>query len=180
VSRFDQRYQAELERRAATHNLRQLQVFDPIGPVRIRRNGRELINFCSNNYLGLSHHPEVIARARRWGERWGCGSGASGLVTGHLVPHATIERKVAKLKGTEAALLFASGFQANSSLLPALFSRRTLGSDPIVLADALIHASLHQGCAAGRVKPILFRHNDLNQLEELLVANERAALRVSF
>jgi 8-amino-7-oxononanoate synthase len=134
----------------------------------IRRDGRAMIDFSSNDYLGLSRHPALIKRACEWTRAYGAGAGASRLVTGTADYHLAVEAKLAAFKGTEAALIFASGWQANAAVLPALFA--AAGSDPLVFTDRLNHASLHHGCAAAGVRQIRFRHNDLDHLEELLVA----------
>jgi 8-amino-7-oxononanoate synthase len=147
---------------------RRLRDFDRLADGRIDVGGGPLIDFSSNDYLGLSHHPELIRRAGAYAERWGAGAGASRLVSGNLLPIAGIEEKVARGKGTEAALLFVSGVQANITLLPALLDARVLGGEPLVYADRLNHASLIQGCAAAGVRQVRFRHNDLGHLEELL------------
>ena len=98
------------------------------------------------------------------------GSGASRLVRGTFEAHAAVEAKLAALKGTEAALLFASGWQANAAVLPALFAA---GDAPaMVFADRLVHASLHHGCQAAGIRQIRFRHNDLGHLERLLAEHE--------
>ena len=127
-----------------------------------------LLDFSSNDYLGLSRHPELIRRAQAFVARWGAGSGASRLVTGNLAPFAAIEDKLAKGKGAESALLFVSGFQANATMLPALLDARTLGGEPLVFADRNNHASLIHGCQAAGVRQIRFRHNDLDHLALLL------------
>jgi len=134
---------------------------------RIRRDGRDLLDFSSNDYLGLARHPLLIERAREWASRDGTGAGASRLVTGTSDAHLAVEAKIAAFKGAEAALLFASGWQANAAVLPAL-----LAAAPgiAVFTDRLIHASLHHGCAAAGARQIRFRHNDLDHLEELLAA----------
>src|SRR3546814_11175738 len=90
----------------------------------MRPKWRLLTDFSGNYYLGLSHHPLLKERAGEWAARWGAGSGASRLVNGTRSIHGAVEEKLAGLKGTEAALLFASGWQANDRLLPALFSGR--------------------------------------------------------
>lgn len=170
MSRFDHLFAARLGGLEAQHQLRRLR---PVAPQRagvVMRDGRRLINFSSNDYLGLAAHPALIARAREWAEALGTGAGASRLVCGTLAAHEQIEAKVAALKQTEAALILASGFQANGTVLPALLDRRTVGPTPLVFADALIHASLHHGCRAARIKPLFFRHNDHAHLEELLAA----------
>jgi 8-amino-7-oxononanoate synthase len=147
---------------------RRLRDFDRLSDGRIDVGGGPLIDFSSNDYLGLSHHPELIRRARAYTERWGAGAAASRLVSGNLLPTAGIEEKLARGKGTEAALLFVSGVQANVTLLPALLDARVLGGEPLVYADRLNHASLIQGCAAAGVRQVRFRHNDLSHLEQLL------------
>ncbi len=170
MSRFDHLLARRLDSLSERHRLRSLRPVAPRGPGKVTRDGKLLVNFSSNDYLGLAAHPALIARAREWAEALGTGSGASRLVCGTLEAHERIEAKVAAFKGTEAALIFASGFQANATVLPALLDRRTTGAAPLVFADALIHASLHHGCRAAGVSPLFFRHNDLAHLEELLAA----------
>ena len=131
-------------------------------------DGRELINFASNDYLGLSRHPELIERSRDWTARYGAGSGASRLVTGTLEAHAAVEAKVAAAKGTQAALVFASGWQLNAAVIPALLAAGE--GEALVFTDKLVHASFHHGCAAAGVKQIRYRHNDLDHLESLLAS----------
>jgi len=150
---------------------------DKASPTGFTLDGRPMVNFSSNDYLGLSHHPALIARAIAFTERWGTGSGASRLVCGNLEPYEEIEAKLARGKGAEAALVLASGFQANAALLPALLDRDLVGADPLVFTDRLNHASLHLGLKAAGVRQIRYRHNDLNHLEELLRAQ---AGRVGF
>lgn len=174
MSRLDHRFSRYLDGRRESRALRSLVPSTVRGPAQLRRGDRDLINFASNNYLGLTHHPEVIARACDWSQRFGVGSGASRLVSGSLDLHATVETRISALKQTQAALLFASGFQANASVLPALFDKEVLGCDAVVFADRLIHASLHHGCAAARIRPIRFRHNDPGHLEELLQSRRDA------
>ncbi len=156
-------------------NLGRRRVLRAMGPARegrIEAGGRRLINFSSNDYLGLAQHPEVIRRARDWAAEWGAGAGASRLVCGTLPLHERIEEKLAKGKRTAAALLFNSGYQANVSVLPALFDRQVLKAEPLVFSDRLNHASIHAGCRAAGVRQIRYRHNDMNHLEDLL--KERA------
>ena len=127
-----------------------------------------LVDFSSNDYLGLAGHPAMIRRACAFAERWGAGSRASRLVCGNLPALAQIEEKLARGKGAEAALVFVSGYQANVSVLPALLDHRVLGGEPLLYADRLNHASLIQGCLAAGARQIRFRHNDLAHLEALL------------
>ncbi len=144
-------------------------------PGRVVVDGRELVNVSSNDYLGLSRHPQLIERSTRWGERWGAGSGASRLVSGNLEPFARVERKLARGKGTESALVFASGYQTNVSILPALLDSRIHGARPLVFADRLNHASLHTGCNAAGLRQIRYRHNDMGHLEALLKSKTSSA-----
>ena len=144
-------------------------------PGRVVVDGRELVNVSSNDYLGLSRHPQLIERSARWGERWGAGSGASRLVSGNLEPFARVERKLARGKGTESALVFASGYQTNVSILPALLDSRIHGARPLVFADRLNHASLHTGCNAAGLRQIRYRHNDMGHLEALLKSKTSSA-----
>lgn len=132
----------------------------------LRATDPTLIDVSSNDYLGLSRHPALVERACQWAQRHGAGSRASRLVTGTPDDLLALETKLATFKGTEAALIFATGFQLNSSVLPALFE---LDDAPLVFTDRLNHASLHAGCKG--LKQIRFRHNDLAHLEELLAAN---------
>lgn len=132
---------------------------------RIARGGRQLLDFSSNDYLGLSQHPLLIERAGEWAELMGAGSGASRLVTGTSEAHLAVEAKIARFKGTEAALLFASGWQANAAVIPALVAA---APGIAVFTDRLIHASMHAGCNAAATRQHRFRHNDLDHLEALL------------
>ncbi|KAA0683128.1 8-amino-7-oxononanoate synthase [Azospirillum brasilense] len=169
MSLLDPLFRQHLDRLDRRHARRHLLPVRPEGAGRIRRGGRTLLNFSSNDYLGLASHPLLVERAGDWTRRWGAGATASRLVCGTLELHAEVEAKLARLKGTEAALLFNSGWQANAAVLPALFDRELLGGDALVFTDRLNHASLHHGCAAAGVRQIRFRHNDLDHLETLLV-----------
>ena len=134
-----------------------------------------MLNVSSNDYLGLSRHPLLVQRAAAWAATHGAGAGASRLVCGTLDLHQAVEARLAALKGTEAALLFASGWQANASVLAVLL--RLPGPPPLVFADALNHASLHHGCRAAGRSQIVFHHNDMGHLAELLAAHEGAHAR---
>ncbi|MCZ6763616.1 MAG: 8-amino-7-oxononanoate synthase [Alphaproteobacteria bacterium] len=134
----------------------------------ICRGGKRLIDFSSNDYLGLARHPALIDRARAWAEDWGTGATASRLVTGNLDLHEKLEAKIAAAKGTEAALIFNSGWQANSALLPTLTDPNFLGAPAAMFADRLIHASLHAGIAQAGLTQTRYRHNDLTHLEDML------------
>ena len=122
--------------------------------------GREVINFSSNNYLGLANHPALCHAAKGAIDRYGCGSGASRLISGNMTLHEELEDKIAELKGTEAALVFNSGFQANTGVIPVL-----AGEGDVILSDTLNHASIIDGCRLARAKIVVYGHCDLNDLE---------------
>jgi len=132
-------------------------------PARVERQGRGLIDFSSNDYLGLASHALLAERSGEWAIRYGSGSGASRLVTGTTPEHLAIEERIARFKGTEAALLFPSGWQLNAAVLAALLMA---ASGTLLFTDRLIHGSLHAGAAGHR--QIRFQHNDLDHLDELL------------
>ncbi|CAN0456650.1 unnamed protein product [Laminaria digitata] len=137
--------------------------------VHIRRAGRDLVSFCCNDYLGLTHHPAVKAAAAEAVETYGAGAGASRLITGNHALYAVLEQKLAALKGTDAACVFGSGYMANSGILPAL-----AGPGDLIVIDALGHASMHMGARASRAEIKTFRHNDADDLASLLAANRGA------
>jgi len=139
----------------------------PGGRVHLE-DGRVLIDVSSNDYLGLAMHPLVRTRAADYAQRLGGSAPSSRLVTGTLPEHLAVEARLAAFKRTDAALLFASGYQANASVLPTLIE---LMAAPVkVFADRLNHASLHAGLAQAGVRQIRFRHNDLDHLERQLQA----------
>jgi 8-amino-7-oxononanoate synthase len=133
-----------------------------------------LLNFSSNDYLGLAQHGALKQRAAAWASLYGAGAGASRLVSGTLDLHLRVEAKIAALKKTEAALLFASGWQANASVLSALLR---FGKPATVFADWLIHASLHHACRAAGVAQLRFGHNDMAHLEALLQSHKGPGMR---
>jgi 8-amino-7-oxononanoate synthase len=134
----------------------------------IETGGRSYVNFSSNDYLSLRFNQALIGRAVEWAETYGVGSGASRLVTGNLDLFDPIEAKLARLKQKPAALVLASGFQTNATVLQALFDRSVLGAEPLVFADRLNHASMHFGCQSAGVRQIRYRHCDAAHLGELL------------
>lgn len=134
------------------------------------RGGRRLISFCCNDYLNLSQHPQVKAAAIAAIEAHGAGSGASRLVTGNHPLFAALEARIAKIKQTEAALVFGAGYLANLGIIPAL-----AGPGDLVLADELSHACLMSGAKLSQARVEVFRHNDLDHLEQLLAAHRPTA-----
>ncbi|MDA8417457.1 MAG: 8-amino-7-oxononanoate synthase [Desulfobacteraceae bacterium] len=162
-----------LESRRRADQLRGLPAITPLTGTLVEVAGQALINFSSNDYLGLARHPALIEGAARYLRRYGAGATASRLVCGNLDCLPELEARLARLKGAEAALILNSGYQANVSLIPALVNRRSL-----VLADRLCHNSLIQGVVLSRAKLIRFRHNDLAHLEELLTRHGQDAERI--
>ncbi len=165
---LDSRLNSALDELDSLGRRRRLRAIEPLDNGRIRIGGREMVNFSANDYLGLSRHPMVIERAREWASLYGAGAGASRLVTGHLAAIEGIEEKIAAAKGVEAALVLASGWQCNASVLPALLDRSLWGTEPLVFADRLNHASLHLGCQVAGTRQNRFRHNDMTHLKDLL------------
>ena len=136
--------------------------------VRVTRDGRTLISFCSNDYLNLSQHPAVKAAAAKAVEQFGAGAGASRLVTGSHPLYRTLEEKLALLKGSEAACVFGSGYLANTGIIPAL-----TGQGDLILLDELSHACIHAGAQLSDGEVRLFRHNDTDHLRSLLERERR-------
>ncbi|HVS39928.1 MAG TPA: 8-amino-7-oxononanoate synthase [Gemmataceae bacterium] len=129
----------------------------------VRLHGRDFVNFSSNDYLNLAADPRLAAAASRAARRYGCGAGASPLVSGLLPPLRALERDLAAWEGTEAALVFSSGFLANVALVSTL-----AGRDDAVFSDALNHASLIDGCRLSHARVHVFRHADADHLADLL------------
>jgi len=146
---------------------RRLRTVDGQGP-RATVDGRDVLLLCSNNYLGLAGHPALLAAASAATYRYGAGSGASRLVSGTLPPHAQLEERLADFKRTEAALLFNSGFAANTGILQGLF-----GPDDVIFSDELNHASLIDGCRLSRARTIIYPHGDVAALEALMTSARR-------
>jgi 8-amino-7-oxononanoate synthase len=132
------------------------------GP-RITIGSRELINFSSNDYLGLSNHPHIIDSVKRTLDIHGYGSAASRLLSGGTRVFRDLEEKMAIFKDTEAALIFNSGYSANTGSIPAL-----AGDDTTIYSDELNHASIIDGCRLSRSKVYIYRHKDTAHLRELL------------
>ena len=171
MAALDHHLAEALDAIAARDETRRLRVVEAIDGGRVRRDGRMLIDFSSNDYLGLARHPMLIERAREWTRAAGTGARASRLLTGTSGMHLAVEARLAAFKRTERALVFASGWQANAAVLAALI-RAAPGTQ--VFADRLIHASLHAGIAAAGARQTRFRHNDLDYLEALLAARDPA------
>jgi glycine C-acetyltransferase len=148
---------AEL-RRAGLYRRRRL-IEGPQGP-RVLLDGAEVLLLCSNNYLGLADHPRVRQASAAAAERYGAGAGASRLVSGSMELHRKLEERLAEFEDTQAALLFGSGYLANTGVVAAL-----TGAGDAVFSDELNHASIIDGCRLSRAETFVYRHRDLEHLE---------------
>jgi glycine C-acetyltransferase/8-amino-7-oxononanoate synthase len=146
----------------------------PQGP-RVTLNGKQVLLLCSNDYLGLANHPKVRGAAAEAAMRWGAGAGASRLISGNMQPHSRLEKRLAAFKGYESALLFGSGYLANTGTIAALAKE-----GEVVFSDELNHASIIDGCRLSRAETFVYRHADVEHLTwGLRKAGTRAALIVT-
>ncbi len=139
------------------------QSFEPYGSSHILIDGREFINFSSNDYLGLSSDKRILEAAKEAIDKYGFGSGASRLLSGGTELNHKLEDIIAEFKGTEAALIFNSGYTANTSVIPALTDESST-----IFSDELNHASIVDGCRLSKAKKIIYKHSDLQHLSDLL------------
>ena len=130
---------------------------------RVQVEGREAILLCSNNYLGLADHPALQEAAIHALERYGCGAGASRSVSGTTELHRDLEERIARFKGSEAALILSTGYMANIGLLTTL-----VGEGDLIVSDELNHASIVDGCRLARAEVWIYRHRAMDHLEALL------------
>ncbi|MES2771257.1 MAG: 8-amino-7-oxononanoate synthase [Pseudomonadota bacterium] len=154
---------SKLESEGLKRQRRTLQA--PCGPAALL-DGRPLLSFCSNDYLGLANHPALIEAACQAAKTWGVGSGAAHLVSGHFAPHQALEAQLARFVGLPRALLFASGYLANIGIIPSL-----VGRGDAVFADRLNHASLIDAVQLSRAESRRYPHLDLRALENMLAAS---------
>ncbi len=150
----------DFEQRAVRRRLRPID--GGIGP-RVLVDGRPVLQLCSNDYLGLAAHPAVTRAAADAALEYGAGAGSARLIVGTSALHAALEREIARLKQTEAALVLTSGYHANTGVLPAL-----VGAEDVIFSDELNHASLIDGCRLSRAAVRVYRHADPEHLGRLL------------
>jgi 7-keto-8-aminopelargonate synthetase-like enzyme len=171
VSSFDE----ELDRRLAAlrqqNLLRELRRVDSPTGTRIQIGGRMLLNFSSNDYLGLANDPILKEAAIQAVEKFGAGAGASRLICGSLAPHHELEEALASFKGTEAALSFSTGYATAIGTICAL-----LGKEDVIVLDKLVHACIVDAARLSGAKIRVFAHNDLNSLEKILKWTRRGEL----
>jgi 8-amino-7-oxononanoate synthase len=156
MSEIEQRLE-ELEQLGLTRRLRLIS--GPQGPT-VLVDGKPVLLLCSNNYLGLADHPSVREAAAEAAMRWGVGAGSSRLVSGSMTVHRRLEERLADFKGSEACLLFGSGYLANIGVIGAL-----AGRGDTVFSDELNHASIIDGCRLSRAEVVVYRHRDVEHLD---------------
>lgn len=158
-SRFEQDiadlHEKSLYRRAVS--------YDPVSPVRVLHGDREYLMMASNNYLGLTHHPDVKRAAALAVEKYGTGSGGSRLTSGSHVLFEKLERELAEFKQTESAVIFNTGYMANVGTVSAIAQK-----GDFIISDALNHASIIDGCRLSRAQCLVYPHKDMRALEEIL------------
>lgn len=155
--------QAALQERAEAGLLRQRVVLQSGQSNQIQVNGQQYLNFSSNDYLGLAGNPQIVDSWQKSLAQWGCGAGASPLVTGYTEAHAKLEKDIAQWLDVEAVMLFSTGFAANQAVIKAL-----LHKEHVQWQDRLNHASLQEAGAHSPASMKRFRHNDMSHLQSLL------------
>jgi len=130
-------------------------------------DGKRVLNFCSNNYLGLANHPKLVQAAKDAMDQYGVGPGAVRTIAGTMDLHLELEKRIAKFKGVESAITFQSGFTANLGTIPAL-----VGKEDLIFSDELNHASIIDGCRLSGAKVVRYKHADPDSLEAVIRENE--------
>ena len=155
--------QQSLDERAAQGLLRSRRTLATPQSPHIVVDGKSYLAFCSNDYLGLANHPQLISALQQGAQQWGVGAGAAHLVSGHFEPHHRLEQQLAAFVGKPSALLFSTGYMANLGVVQAL-----VGRGDTVFADKLNHASLNDAMTLSRAEVKRYRHGDMEQLAMLL------------
>lgn len=155
--------QTELDQRSAQGLLRSRRTLTSPQTTHALVDGKLYLAFCSNDYLGLANHPQLVEALQQGAQQWGVGAGAAHLVNGHFAPHELLEQQLAAFVGKPAALLFSTGYMANLGAVQAL-----VGKGDTVFADKLNHASLNDAMLLSRAATKRYRHGDLAQLATLL------------
>jgi glycine C-acetyltransferase len=151
-------------------------ISSPQGPWLVIE-GKNVLNFCSNNYLGLANHPRLVEAAKKAIDMYGVGPGAVRTISGTNDLHIELEQKLASFKGADAAITFQSGFTANLATIPAF-----VGKEDVIFSDRLNHASIIDGCRLSGAKIVAYEHNDPDALEDAIkehASNFRRALIVT-
>jgi len=135
-------------------------------------DGKRVLNFCSNNYLGLANHPRIVSAAKAATEKYGVGPAAVRSIAGTMELHVELERRLAAFKGAEACITFQSGFAANLATVPAL-----VGKEDVIFSDELNHASIIDGCRLSGGKIVRYQHNDANDLRRVIAKEKKIGFR---
>jgi len=151
---------------------RRLKTLIKIDPIKVKYRNRVLLNFSSNDYLGLSQNNIIKRYTIKIIKKHGIGSGSSRLVAGNFDFHEKIENDLAKKKKSEAAIIFSTGYLANYSILSSILSSNIFKKSPIVFSDKLNHQCIYEGCKNKKINFLRFRHNDMSHLEYLLKKNK--------
>lgn len=160
-------WQRQLDELSRQNMLRRLRTVSGMQGPHVVLDGRDVLMLCSNNYLGLASHPQLIEAANRATTDFGVGSSGSRLISGSMEQHVQFEERLAAFKGSEAALLYNSGFAANTGILQGLF-----GPDDLLFSDSLNHASIIDGCRLSRARTVIYPHADIKSLEVLMAAEQ--------
>jgi 8-amino-7-oxononanoate synthase len=171
---WEERIAGRLEAIRARGRWRELRVLGGRLPE-VTHEGRKVVSFASNDYLGLASHPAVVEAAHAALDEWGLGAGASRLVVGHRGYHEELEAELASWKRTEAALSFPTGFAANTAVLATLAD----APEVLIVSDELNHASIVDGCRLARGTLAVARHSDPSHVDELLAAHAGPAVVVT-
>ncbi len=163
----------ELDRLEKQDLSRKLRIIDSCDGPTIKIAQDEYILLCSNDYLGLTQHPKVKEKAKEAIERFGCGSGASRLISGTFSLHDELEKRLAEFKKTEAALVFASGYAANLGVISSL-----AGKGDVIIVDKLNHASIIDGCRLSEADLRVYPHKNMVFLEKILKQTQNKRLRL--
>ena len=166
-------FKHELKQLENNNLLRRLKVTSDADGSSVILDGQRVILLCSNDYLGLARHPALAQAACSAMQQYGFGSGASRLVSGNSPLHQALEEQIALFKGTEAALLFNSGYAANTGIMPAVAS-----AGDVILSDSLNHASIIDGCRMSKAEVHVYGHRDMNHVEDLLKKTASARRRL--
>jgi glycine C-acetyltransferase len=166
-------YASELKELKSQGLYRRLLRIEPSQGARVVVDGKEVLLLCSNNYLGLADHPVLKEASIKAVEKYGVGTGASRLVSGTMALHEQLEEQIATFKGTERALLFNSGYAANTGVIPALAQK-----GDIIFSDKLNHASIVDGCLLSRAQLVRYPHNDMAFLRRRLEESRGEGRRI--
>jgi len=158
--------QAFLKEKQQLHLYRKASICQSPQQPQMQINGKNMLTFCSNDYLGLANHPDILKAFKQAADKFGVGSGAAHLINGHSIEHQKLEEELAEFTGRERALLFSTGYMANLGVVNALMERGDM-----IFADRLNHASLIDAGLLSHAKMKRYAHNDMDALQNLVTKN---------